>query len=173
MNGNGDIVSFTDALKEELGVTSLDALKKELVNYSFAIVVDGKPMIRSVAFFDEPLDRVNFYCDVAAGDTLHLVRRKSLKMCFDNAKREVLSTEHKFVGGIAVDCILRRLNNTQELSSSFWGSGSNVVGFSSFGEFWGLNNNETQTGLYFFEKSASGKKTSLCREIPVHLRIAV
>lgn len=166
MDGKGDITSFIDALMMELKVSSLEGLQQKLVDYSFAIVVDGKPMIRSVAFFDEPQGRVNFYCDVAAGDTLHLVRRKSLKMCFDNAKREVLSTEHRFVGGIAVDCILRRLNNKNELSSSFWGAGSNVIGFSSFGEFWGLNNNETQTGLYFFERSDSGKKPHSVEKFP-------
>ncbi len=166
LDSNGDIRPLTDVLVAHFGVDSIAELDAKLKDYSFAIVIDGKPMIRSVAGIDSDSLKVSFFCDVASGDTLHLVKRKSLESAFKNASRDVLSGGGKMVGGIAVDCILRRLNNDSELSRSFWGKGAQVIGFSSFGEFWGLNNNETQTGIYFYDVRQSPRDSKSISEFP-------
>lgn len=162
----GNIRPLTEVLAEELSSGSVDDLPKSLTDYSFAIVINGEPMIRSVAGVDGEAGKMNFFCDIASGDTLHLVKRKSLEAAFATSKTEVMKGGRKMVGGLVADCILRRLNNGSEISSSFWPRGSQVAGFSSFGEFWGLNNNETQTAIYFFEKVASGKKSDSITKFP-------
>ncbi len=166
MGNDGQITTFTSALMAHFSVSDLESLSKKLTDYSFAIKIDGVPMIRSVAAFDADNDRVNFYCDVAAGDTLYLVKRESLSSHFEKAKGQVRSVNGEFLGGIAVDCILRRLNNSSELNNSFWGANSNVIGFSSFGEFWGLNNNETQTGLYFYKTYNATSRSKSIEDFP-------
>lgn len=146
----GRIVSFIDALCEELRCTPHE-LDARLADYSFAIRVGDELFVRSVSGIDLAHGRVGFYCDIAAGEDLLLVRRTSL----------VHSTERDFrtfmegkpgqpVAGILNDCILRRLYNGPELGKlgSVLASPS-LAGFSTFGEILGLNLNQTLTAIFF------------------------
>ena len=152
----GRIVSFIDALCEELRCTPHE-LDARLADYSFAIRVGDELFVRSVSGIDLAHGRVGFYCDIAAGEDLLLVRRTSL----------VHSTERDFrtfmegkpgqpVAGILNDCILRRLYNGPELGKlgSVLASPS-LAGFSTFGEILGLNLNQTLTAIFFF-RAAEG-----------------
>ena len=55
------------------------------------------------------------------------------------------------MAGMFNDCVLRRLCNTAELSGlePIFGGG-NIAGFSTFGESFGLNLNQTLTAVFFF-----------------------
>ncbi|RJF86989.1 PAS domain-containing protein [Oleomonas cavernae] len=55
------------------------------------------------------------------------------------------------MAGLLNDCILRRLNNQQDIAAveQFWGCP--VAGFSTFGELFGININQTLTAIFFFD----------------------
>ena len=56
----------------------------------------------------------------------------------------------KPVGGILNDCILRRLHNQQSLAQIRSFDAIPTAGFSTFGELYGVNINQTLTALFFF-----------------------
>ena len=55
-----------------------------------------------------------------------------------------------WVGGILNDCILRRLHNQQSLAQVRSFDAIPTAGFSTFGELYGVNINQTLTALFFF-----------------------
>jgi methyl-accepting chemotaxis protein len=148
-------VSLVAALCEALSCRPED-LEKKLNDYSFAIRVGGELYVRSISRIDLAAERVHFYCDIAPGEELLLVRRTGF----------VASTERDFrafmqgkpgapVAGILNDCILRRLYNGNELAGlDRVLAGTQLAGFSTFGEILGLNLNQTLTAVFFFRVPA-------------------
>ncbi len=151
----GRICSLIDALCDTLNC-SPDTLEGQLAEYSFAIKVGKELFVRSVSQLDVAAGRVHFYCDIAPGDELHLVRRTSLVSTTERDLQRFMSGKPgKPVAGILNDCILRRLYNDRELSGM--GKvldGIPVAGFSTFGEILGLNLNQTLTAVFFFRVAA-------------------
>ena len=108
--------------------------------------------VRSVTRIDLADNRVNFYCDVAPGDELLLVRRTGLVATTERDLRNFMQGKPAApIAGILNDCILRRLYNDRELTGM---SGilkdTQLAGYSTFGEILGLNLNQTLTGIFFF-----------------------
>ena len=151
INDAGRVVPFIEALCDRLQCTQ-QGLESKLAEYSFAIQVGKEIFVRSISRIDLAEGRVHFFCDIAPGDELLLVRRTSF----------VESTEKDFhnfmngkpsapVAGILNDCILRRLNNDKQLAGlnrTF--DCKQLAGFSTFGEILGLNLNQTLTAVFFF-----------------------
>lgn len=168
MTKDGEVVTFIDALLGHFGLKDIAALQKKLSDYSFSVNISGRSLIRSISGFLED-DKVGFYCDVSSGDVIRLEKRislnQSLKKSFDSMMSSKTASP---IGGLVVDCILRRLNNTSELSSCnlYRESGVPVAGFTSFGELVGVNMNETQTGLFFFNKADCRTTPDLIKNFP-------
>lgn len=148
----GRITSLVRALSDTLGCQPAE-LEKRLADYSFAIRVGGELFVRSVASIDVPNEVVHLFCDVAPGEELVLVKRTPLVATTQRDFEAFLRNKPGHpVAGLLNDCILRRLNNTQELDrmGAVFGDVP-VIGFSSFGEILGLNLNQTLTAVFFFQ----------------------
>ena len=147
---NGRISTLVDALCENLNCSPAN-LEGKLADYSFAITVGKELFVRSVSKLDTVSERVHFYCDIAPGEELHLVRRTGFaeNMAKDFG-RFMEGKTGSLVAGILNDCILRRLYNERELSKVGRITGAAVAGFSTFGEILGLNLNQTLTAIFFY-----------------------
>ena len=154
----GQICTLVDALCETLKCQAAE-LEAKLAEYSFAIKVGKELFVRSISQLDVANGRVHFYCDLAPGDELHLVRRTSLVSTTENdMQRFMRDKPGKPVAGILNDCILRRLYNDRELAGMGRVlDGVPVAGFSTFGEILGLNLNQTLTAVFFF-RVAQGQR---------------
>jgi len=151
----GHVSTLVAALCETLKCTPA-TLESKLAGYSFAIMVGKEMFVRSISKLDIAENKVHFFCDIAPGEVLHLVRRTGV----------VANTQKDFnrfmqgkpgnpVAGILTDCILRRLNNERELAEmGRVMSDTAVAGFSTFGEILGLNLNQTLTAIFFFRVPA-------------------
>lgn len=143
--------SFIDTLKQHFSVKDNAALEEKLQDYSFAIEIGGKLFIRSINHFDFSADKVFFYCDVSMGERLHLVRRLDLAQQTAEDYRRFLAARPGMtpVGAVLNDCILRRLYNANTLAKVNCFGQTPVAGFSTFGELYGVNINQTLTALFF------------------------
>ncbi len=150
VDGQGRITGFIDALCETLGCTPAN-LEAKLGDYSFAITVGGELYVRSVAKLDTAEGKVHFYCDIAPGEELVLVKRTGLAANLEkDFGRFMQGKSGQLIAGILNDCILRRLCNQSELGNVGKVGGAAVAGFSTFGEILGLNLNQTLTAIFFF-----------------------
>ncbi len=149
---DGRVISFIDALCQHFECHKDDLLAK-LADYSFAIKVGKELYVRSIRTIDLVAGVVSFYCDIAPGEELFLVKRTSL---VTTAREDFTSfmknKPSEPIAGLLNDCILRRLHNSSELRDM-----GNVfgkipcAGFSTFGEILGLNLNETLSAIFFFK----------------------
>jgi hypothetical protein len=148
----GHISSLVEALCQTLKCSPAN-LEAQLGGYSFAITVGKELFVRSVSKLDIAANRVHFFCDVAPGEQLQLVRRTSLVGTTQkDFSRFMQGKPGRPVAGILNDCILRRLNNERELPEMgrVLSDGA-MAGFSTFGEILGLNLNQTLTAVFFFK----------------------
>lgn len=155
LSQDGRLLSFIDALCHHFACRP-DELNTHLTDYSFAIKVGKELYVRSIRTIDLASGVVNFYCDIAPGEELHLVKRTSL---VDTAEKDfkqfMRGKPSRPIGALLNDCILRRLHNTAELkamNSVF--QRVPCAGFSTFGEILGLNLNETLSAIFFFKGRA-------------------
>jgi hypothetical protein len=133
--------TLVEALCGHLGCAP-DNLEAKLVDYSFAIMVGKELFVRSISKLDTEAQRVHFYCDIAPGEELLLVRRTGLsKNMEQDFGRFMVGKSGSLVAGILNDCILSRLCNERELGNVGRITGAAVAGFSTFGEILGLNLN--------------------------------
>ena len=148
---HGRIRSMTDALCDTLQCTH-DLLEQKLAEYSFAIKVGQELFVRSVAKISTETGKVHFYCDISPGEELILVKRSDLAASTERDFRRFMEGKPSPpVAGILNDCILRRLFNDHQLPEMGRViKGSDIAGFSTFGEILGLNLNQTLTALFFF-----------------------
>jgi methyl-accepting chemotaxis protein len=146
----GRISTLAEALCETLSCSPA-SLEAKLADYSFAITVGKELFVRSVSKLDAETGKVHFYCDVAPGEELRLVRRTGLASSIaKDFGRFMQGKSGEMVAGILNDCILRRLCNERELANVGRVACSAVAGFSTFGEILGLNLNQTLTAIFFF-----------------------
>ncbi|TLP39414.1 methyl-accepting chemotaxis protein [Arcobacter arenosus] len=146
-----EIVNFLDMLSYQLSCT-LEELPTVLGDYTFAIKVGGDIYIRSVANVDVENKSISFFCDIAFGDVLFLVRNKDFVSQTEEDYRR-FSSQKRFepLGAMFNDCILRRLLNQQRLGALQTFNNFPVAGFSTFGELLGVNINQTLTALFFYK----------------------
>ena len=147
----GRIGTLVDALCDRLKCDR-SSLEAKLAEYSFAIRVGKEIYVRSIARMDLDSGRVHFYCDVAPGEELVMVRRTGLaERTRQDFQRFLEGKPGLPVAGILNDCILRRLYNERELGDmGKVMEGVPLAGFSTFGEILGLNLNQTLTAIFFF-----------------------
>ncbi len=156
------IFSFLDESKMELVTPvealcnhfhcSADNLETALNGYTFGVRIGDEIFIRSVASIDKESGYINFFCDFAFGDQLILMKAidfsQSLQKDYDRYKKGKSASP---IAMIANDCILRRLKNEQAIKNiHHFDNIPAIGGFSTFGEFLGVHQNETLTALYFY-----------------------
>ncbi|MBR3624205.1 MAG: FIST C-terminal domain-containing protein, partial [Selenomonadaceae bacterium] len=143
-------VPFVDALKEKLHVNSIPALNTALEKYTFASDIRGENYIRNLMRIDEATGKVYFFCDIATGEKLYLLRRTSLAKTLSEDLRKFEQKKPKPIGGILNDCLSRRLMYADETNHIDEFEGVDIAGYSSFGEISGLHVNETLTAIFFY-----------------------
>ena len=155
-----DTGEIVDAISELCRYFNCDEkeLERKLENFSFAIILNNDIYVRSISGIDFENRKIHFYCDLAFGDELVLVKHTDFVSsiekdysAFKKGKSGVL------LGGLFNDCILRRLFNQDKLDQVKCFDNIPVAGFSTFGELLGVNINQTLTALMFY-RTAPGEK---------------
>ena len=147
-------VNIVDAVCEYLKCTP-ERLMDFMNEYTFSVDIGGEMYLRSVADVDLAKKTISFFCDVASGDVVWIAKSKDF---LENTRRSFQSfvTEKsaygELLGGIFFDCILRRLYNESALKDATFFSVCPIAGFSTFGELYGVNINQTLTALMFFKE---------------------
>ena len=145
------IVNFVDALCAQFNC-KIEELPNILSQYNFAIKVENELYIRSVANLDIENKNVSFFCDIAFGDILYLVKNKEFThQTHSDYNKFSSNKKEKPIGAIFNDCILRRLFNSDKLNELKTFNDIPLAGSSTFGELLGLNINQTLTALFFYE----------------------
>ncbi len=147
---SNELSTMVDALSRALNVKPLELMDK-LAGQTFGIEIEGELFVRSVAAIDANSGVINFYCDVNPGDELYLLQSTDFNEQTRTDLTRFLEGKPHPVAGILNDCILRRLNNDRHLSQSASLWNFPVAGFSTFGELFGINVNQTLTAVVFFD----------------------
>ena len=157
VDSRGRVKDSIDSLCDYFNCAPED-LDQKLAEYSFAIKTGDELFVRSISSIDLEQRRINFYCDIAPGDELQLVKRTSLvETTRRDLQRFLEQKPAQPVAGILNDCILRRLYNSNELKVMGGILPGALTGFSTFGEILGLNLNQTLTAIFFF-RVAQGER---------------
>nr|WP_275297476.1 methyl-accepting chemotaxis protein [Shewanella electrica] len=149
LDRNMEVVTPVEALTRHFNCSSAQ-LAERLNSHSFGIEIEGNIFIRSVATINND-GSITFFSDMAFGEKLLLVKAKDFaQSTADDFRKFMQGKPGKPVAMIANDCILRRLNNSQSLAKVDAFGGVCISGFSTFGEFLGLHQNQTVTAVAFF-----------------------
>lgn len=144
--------NIIDVLARHFGCQIAD-LPGRLKDYAFGIEIEGEIFVRAVSNIDLDSGKIGFYCDIAPGDRLHLLRADSFVQKTDADFASFLNGKPKPVGAILNDCICRRLCNPAALSQLATFAQVPSAGFSTFGELLGININQTLCAVLFFDVS--------------------
>ena len=149
LDSRNNLVTPRQALAQHFGCDE-SRVADSLAGYSFGVEIKGELFIRSVSAFNDD-GSISFFGNFIFGERLQLVKAgnfaQSLKRDYDNFMQGKPGAPAAL---IANDCILRRLNNAASLSGVNAFDGLCVSGFSTFGEFLGVHQNETVTSIGFF-----------------------
>ncbi|GMP01412.1 MULTISPECIES: FIST N-terminal domain-containing protein [Bradyrhizobium] len=162
-----EIKPFASAVAKAMNTTPAN-LMSMMTKHSFGIEVGGDLFVRSVAGIDADSGVVSFFCDVNSGDRLELLEATDF---VDQTRRDLesfLRGKPPAIGAILNDCILRRLNNEGQLRnmSGMWPMP--VAGFSTFGELFGININQTLTAIVFFDVREKPLNDPFIELFPIH-----
>lgn len=163
-----DLLSPVDAMCRMLAC-SVDQLDDYLSGHTFGIKVDGEIFVRSVAKINRTEGSVEFYCDVNPGDELFLLEATDFIEQTRQDLQTFLQDKPAPVGTILNDCILRRLNNARNLAGldDLWSMPA--AGFSTFGELFGININQTLSAVVFFRtREGEVVHDRFINEFPIH-----
>lgn len=150
LDSRGQVTYLLDVLKERFQISDVKELQKKLLEYSFAVEMNGEIFVRAVSNIDEKNKRIYFFCDICAGETIYLVRRAPLLETLGEDWRTFCKGKPEAIGAIFNDCVTRRLVNEAEIGGADFFQGVPVAGFSSFGEIFGVHINETLTAVFFY-----------------------
>jgi len=144
------VLPAAEAWAQMLGVP-VSKLNDRLAGHTFGIELNGELFVRSISGIDSDSGVMSFFCDLSPGDELLLLEATNF---VDQTKRDIegfMRGKPKAVGAILNDCILRRLNNERELAGLANAWNVPVAGFSTFGELFGININQTLSAVVFFD----------------------
>ncbi|AQR64781.1 hypothetical protein BXU06_06670 [Aquaspirillum sp. LM1] len=148
----GEVRDMVDELCQHFHCRE-EELDSKLQNHTFGIKINGELFVRSVLQINRSTRKLHFACDIAFGETLHLLKAVDFAGKTTSDYRAFSQNKPAPVGGILSDCILRRLNNAQQLNRAQVYGDVPVAGFSTFGELLGVNINQTLTAVFFYPAS--------------------
>jgi len=160
------IKPFAQAVADELHVT-VTQLGDALAGHTFGVEVGDEIFVRSVSGINTETGVLSFYCDINAGDSLELLQSTDFAHQTQSDLSAFLAHKPQPLGAVLNDCILRRLNNQASLHGldSLWPFP--VAGFSTFGELFGININQTLTALVFFDTTQQPLADSFIDHFPI------
>jgi hypothetical protein len=163
---SGRVEPFAKVLAAHLRTTPA-GVQEALGAWTFGIEIGGELFVRSVASIDAESGAVTFFCDVNTGDELLLLKPLDFVEQTRRDVSEFLRGKPAPVAALLNDCILRRLNNAPRLAEldKLWAVPT--AGFSTFGELFGVNINQTLCAVLFFP-DAEGFRDDLIDNFPVH-----
>ena len=168
LEGNSTkVIPITEAWSKILNVSAAK-LGDKLAGHTFGIELNGELFVRSVSGIDADKGTMSFFCDLSPGDELLLLEATNFT---DQTKRDIetfLRGKPQAVGAILNDCILRRLNNDRELSGLANAWNAPAAGFSTFGELFGININQTLSAVVFFDARENDFRDDFVDQFPVH-----
>ncbi|WP_420236491.1 FIST N-terminal domain-containing protein [Telmatobacter bradus] len=161
------ILPFARAVAQEMHVPVAE-LSAKLNGYTFGMEVGGEIFVRSVSGIDAETGTISFFCDISSGDRLELLEATDFAEQTKKDLHNFLANKPKPIGALLNDCILRRLNNATALRGvdSLWPMP--VAGFSTFGELFGININQTLTALVFFDTTQKPLQDPFIDNFPIH-----
>jgi hypothetical protein len=162
----GQPVPLADVLMEHFHVQSVPALTEKLADYTFATYVGNQFYIRSLQTIEEDTKRFRFFCDVTAGEELHLLRRVKFLETLRADYAGFAAGKPAPIGALMNDCILRRLTFAKELGGADLFSDIPVAGYSALGEIAGMHINETLTAIFFYRLSGGVFKDGYMDRFP-------
>lgn len=149
-------ISLMEALCQHFSCSKAQ-LGAKLQGYSFGVEIGGELFVRSIAGMDESSGAISFFCDLHFGDQLHLVKANPFATQTEQEYQRFANNKPKPIAMLANDCILRRLNNANELNRVTPFQSIPSAGFSTFGELLGVHMNQTLTAIFFY-KVAAGER---------------
>ncbi|OIR09949.1 methyl-accepting chemotaxis protein PctC [mine drainage metagenome] len=161
------VIPVTEAWSRILGTTP-DKLGDKLAGHTFGVELNGELFVRSISGIDPQNGSMSFFCDLSSGDELLLLEATGF---VDQTRRDLeafLRGKPPAVGAILNDCILRRLNNDQALAGLTGTWSIPAAGFSTFGELFGININQTLSAVVFFDARAQPFQDDFVDRFPVH-----
>lgn len=164
---SGSVQPFLSVLAKQLGVAPQQVLSN-LEQHTFGVEINGETFVRSVSGTDGETGCVSFYCDVNSGDTLQLLRATDFVAQTKDDVTAYLQGNPPALGAILNDCLLRRSHNGPRLDEleGLWTFP--VAGFSTFGELFGINVNETLSALFFFDTQERQVCDDYVENFPIH-----
>ena len=164
---SGKVVSLVKALCDALHVEPR-GLEAALKGKAFGIELGSELFVRSVSKIDLDKERFYFYCDIGAGDTLTLLEETDFVEQTRNDIAAYLRGKPKPTAILMNDCILRRLSNAGVLGRTGGVSPAPVAGFSTYGELFGINVNQTLSAVVFFADVATDYADDYIDNFPIH-----
>ena len=129
-----------------------EELEQRFSYFAFGLEIDSELYIRSISSVDLENRLVYFYTDIDFGDELFLCSITNIvKQTRKDFSLFMKNKPSSPIGGILNDCILRRVSSPDELDKIKTFDNIPFIGFSTFGEFMGINVNQTLTSLFFFD----------------------
>lgn len=130
---------------------SISQLEAKLGKSSFGISLNGKIYVRSIANINSD-GSIVFFSNMQFGEQLYLLNAGDFVQSTQRDYQTFLQGKpSKPVALLANDCILRRLNNSENLARLNTFDDTCFAGFSTFGEFLGTHQNQTITALALFK----------------------
>ena len=130
---------------------SYDQLIEELAEYAFAVKMQDQLFIHSLAEIDLKQKVVQFYCDTRFGEELFLVKKTDIKQKTMHDFTKFCKTKaSKPIAAILNDCCLRRIQYTRLSDDVIDLSQIPSTTIASVGEIFGIEMNETLTGVFFY-----------------------
>lgn len=163
----GIVTSPVKALCEALHVKPTE-LGKALTGKAFGIELGSELFVRSVSKIDFEKEIFHFYCDIGAGDELTLLQEIDF---VEQTRADVagyLAGKPKPAAVLMNDCILRRLSNAGALSRTGGIWPVPVAGFSTYGELFGININQTLSAIVFFADVEHDYPDTYLDNFPIH-----
>ena len=161
---NGRSQPFPEALAAHFNCP-VEQLGKALEGYTFAVSVENKMFIRSVASLGA--GQINFFCDIEFGDRLHLLKAKDFLRTTEADWQHFLQGKPRPAAMLLNDCVLRRVGNGPQLGQARFFDGTPAAGFSTFGEILGIPMNQTLSALVFF-RAGEDFRNDYLDAFPVH-----
>lgn len=163
----GSVEPFLEVLARTLK-TDPSGVQAQLDKNTFGLELKGELYVRSISGVNIAEGSVSFYCDVNPGDLLVMLQATDFLTQTSKDLTSYLNSNPPPLGAVLNDCILRRLHNANELAEmkNLWPMP--VAGFSTFGELFGININETLSALIFFDTSDADVRDSYIEHFPIY-----
>lgn len=163
----GQVLPLTRLLANYFRTTPAQ-LASKLNGYAFGLEIDGEFYVRTISNIDAENDLISFYCDITPGDELQILKTTDFIQQTQNDIRNYLKDKPTPVGGLLHDCLLRRQSNPRFLGNTGRLWPFPVAGFSTFGEIFGININQTLSALIFFDTTGATFRNDFIDDFITH-----